>query len=938
MVQLLDGALTMPHRYLVTGIITVSAFFTYLPDACAQTLSSLQAWYSFDQDNTSLVPDASGHANQGVLIGNFGRRRGVIAKALEFRGRDYMDAGPQPGISTQMTLSAFLWVDHAGDPMWIASKGMESRSFWGIQLLENGTLRFSATWRDSFTRQGKWESTRRVTANQWTHIAVSYDGARVVFYIDGQADPVNAQFAFNQGTVRDEALLLGANYPGAEAYFDGLIDEVRLYSRALSQNEIQDLIVVDSRAEAPDPAHGDQRVQTPVLSWRPSSRTVQQRLYLGEDPGALAQVSGLVPVQPISHYRHGLGFTPGQTYYWRVDSVDAQARVSPGDLWSFTTLGLGAEDPEPAHGAHFVPTQVLLGWTPGVFSSRYHNVYFGTDQVAVENADETWPQFRGQFPATDFLFNPGELEPGTSYFWRIDGIGFGNTLYRGDLWHFSTQSAASAIDPDLGLWWKFDEGSGDTAADASGMNRHGQIHNGNWVHGRWGQGIEFDSRSTYIAISNAAVVQSSDLTLSTWIYPYSQTHERVIAWWNARGIWLTDERIVISWDGQHGSIVTGDITDEWTHVALSVRGNSQRNAYINGGRRSLIPDGVHFPRSVMQSGLTLGNTDPVWGGYFFDGIMDDVRIYRRALDASDIPELVAGDALMASQPEPAYGAEMSHRLGQLTWQQGSLARSHDVYLGEDRRAVEMGTLSSYSYLGRYPSTQANLHAALRAGRTYYWRVDEVQENDAIVQGLTWQFTTAGINTIDDFETYSAFAPGLIFETWIDGLGFEGVSGNGTGSYVGHDPGIPHETERVHGGRQSMPLYYDNTTGALYSEANRSFSQAQDWLGSGMKSLVLYYWGDPVNGLGPQDRLYVAVRDAQGREAVLPCNHRASLLQRARWHQWKISRDQLSGTGLNLRAINRLSIGVGNRTHPLAGNSGMIIIDDIRLSSLGLSSE
>ena len=136
----------------------------------------------------------------------------------------------------------------------------------------------------------------------------------------------------------------------------------------------------------------------------------------------------------------------------------------------------------------------------------------------------------------------------------------------------------------------------------------------------------------------------------------------------------------------------------------------------------------------------------------------------------------------------------------------------------------------------------------------------------------------------------------------------------------------------------MPLYYDNTgntRNALFSETNRSLLTAQDWLGNGMKSLVLYYRGDPTNTLEPQDRLYLAIRDTQAHEVVLFCNHRATLLQRARWHQWKITWDQFSQTQINLRAITQLSIGIGNRAHPLAGDTGVIMIDDLGLSSLGL---
>jgi len=923
-------------------MMTVSAFIIGAPTASAQTLSGLQAWWSFDQESGPVVQDASGHGNQGLLIGSFGRRRGVQGEALEFRGRDYMDGGSLPGLSTQqMTLAAHLWVDHAGDAMWIASKGPVSESFWGIQLLEDGRLSFAATWRDDLTHQGQWESTQSVTANLWTHVAVSYDGARVAFYINGQAESVDAQFIYNQGTVKDEALLLGAKGSAGEQCFDGLMDEVRLYNRALTLREVRGLSETISPAMQPDPEDGAQGVNTPLLHWQASPSALLQRVFLGEAEDRLALVAELAVTPGTSSYRHDRGFDVGQTYFWRIDSIDADARVSPGDLWSFTTLGLLAQDPDPVHGGHFLPVKLLLSWTPGVHSSLYQRVYFGTDHQAVENADETWPQYQGQFEAFDTAFDPGQLVEGTTYFWRVDGIGYGNTLHRGDVWHFSTRSAASPLDPALSLWWKLDEGSGITAKDCSGMNNHGQIHNGTWAEGRWGQGIEFDSRSSYVAVSETPVRESSDLTVSAWVYPYTQTHEQVIAWWNRRGIWLTDERVAVTWDGQHGSVLTGDITDEWTHIALS-RSSNQRTVYVNGVQRSLISDEIRFPNSVDQFGFTLGNTEPAWGTHFFDGAIDDLRVYSRALGTQEILDLFAGDALQASHPGPAHTEEIDlGRVDQLTWQMDPMAQNHDVYLGEDRPAVNTGVTSSFDvYLGQYFSPPVSLPPTLRVGRTYYWRVDAVQGDASIVQGGIWQFTTARINMIDDFERYSAASPDRIYQSWIDGLGYTepepGIPGNGTGSTVGYTQ-IP-ITERtiIHGGYQSMPLQYDNTEGPFFSETNRSFSMPQDWKGGGMRSLVLYYWGDPTNSLGPQDRLYLAIRDNQGREQVLVCNHRATLLQRARWHQWKITWDQVNQADINLRAITRLSIGIGNRAHPLTGEAGVIMIDDLGLSSLGIS--
>lgn len=927
----------MRRRHLTAGIMTLAACLMPLRPGQAQTTAGLAAWWSFDQGGGVVISDDSGHGNQGLLIGHFGWRSGRQASALEFRARDYLDGGALPGFNTQqMTLAAFLWVDHADANMWIAAKGLASQSFWGLQVLDDGRLRFSAFWRDSFTREGHWESTRRVTPHQWTHVAVSYDGARLVFYIDGQGESVNAQFGFNLGSVLDEPLLLGADDTREGDYFDGLMDELRLYNRALSADEIRGLIVSDNRAEQPTPAHEARGVQTPQLRWQAATGAVSQRVFLGGDADRLAWVADRGAGN--SSYRYAPGFTPGQTYHWRIDSIGADGRISPGDLWSFTALGLQAEGPDPAHGAKYVPVQLQLTWTPGVQSSNAQHVYFGTDHQAVANADETWPQYRGQVSAFERFFDPGQLIAGTTYFWRVDSVGFDDTRFKGDVWHFSTRSATSALDSDLNLWWKLDEGAGDMALDSSGYKNDGKIHQGSWVEARWGQGIEFDSRSSYIVHSDAgaAGLQRSDVTLSAWVYPYSQSHERVIAWWNARGIWLAHERLVVTWDGQDRSVVTGDITDEWTHVALTARSNSQRTAYVNGQQRPLIPGAIRFSTAVSQPGFTLGNTEPAWGRHFFDGIIDDVRVYSRVLAAGEIAELFMGGAGQASQPDPAHTEEIDPSLvRQLAWQGDLLTQGFDVYLGEDKQAVDTAVSSSPDvYLGQYHNPWANLPTYLRAGNTYYWRVDAVQNSTSIMRGPIWQFTTARTWVIDDFEDYSAAPSMRIYETWIDGGGFGDVSGNGTGSTVGHLPPPFYEMDIVHGGDKSMPLDYNNVDGPFFSETNRSFSTPQDWLGSGMKSLVLHYWGDPTNSLGPQDRLYLAIRDTQGRDVVLVCHHRPSLLQRARWHQWKIGWEQFNPAHINLRGITQFSIGIGNRAHPQAGEKGVIMIDDLGLSSLG----
>ena len=72
-------------------------------------------------------------------------------------------------------------------------------------------------------------------------------------------------------------------------------------------------------------------------------------------------------------------------------------------------------------------------------------------------------------------------------------------------------------------------------------------------------------------------------------------------------------------------------------------------------------------------------------------------------------------------------------------------------------------------------------------------------------------------------------------------------GNGSGAIAGYDPqqGNIMETAIVHGDKQSMPLFYDNT-GVANAEATRTFTPGRDWAKAGIKTLVLWFQGAAGN--------------------------------------------------------------------------------------------
>ena len=177
---------------------------------------------------------------------------------------------------------------------------------------------------------------------------------------------------------------------------------------------------------------------------------------------------------------------------------------------------------------------------------------------------------------------------------------------------------------------------------------------------------------------------------------------------------------------------------------------------------------------------------------------------------------------------------------------------------------------------------------------------------------------AGHIVIDDMESYTDTEGSRIFDIWMDGRT------NDTGSQVGYATTPFAERVIVHGGAQSMPLFYDNTHTPYYSETSRTFAVTQDWTASGADSLRLCVRGQPTNGVAP---LYVAVQDTAGHMAVQTCP--GEILQTTdHWAEWLISLSRFAGADLS--SVKTMYLGIGNRQNPVADGSGKILVDDITL--------
>jgi hypothetical protein len=576
---------------------------------------------------------------------------------------------------------------------------------------------------------------------------------------------------------------------------------------------------------------------------------------------------------------------------------------------------------------------------------------------------------------------------------------------------------ASRVSAGLVGYWPLDEATGGKVLDASGKSHDGTINGATRATPGWnGQGacLLFNGSNARVEVPDAADLRFSATaryTLAAWVnwttlpghWSGIVTKGREVGNWY--GIWLDPTNRWVFGHGGNNQIGSAALANVWIHVAM---------VYDSGTKRIYLNGSLDNETTSSQNG---DNSGDLWFGAakgiteFAPARIDDIRIYDRALTASQIEEVINGTPLVftkAERPVPADGT-VGVNMPLLQWTQGEGALLHDVYIGQaaeltaaDQVAAHQpmamvyliqglqpgvtyywrvdeidaaGTVQTgdvWSFVAQaltayYPSpadgavdtapapvltwmpgqtaTKHHLYfgdsaeavtqgtadidqgeltdptftpGALDTLTTYYWRVDESVAMGPVRTGPVWKFTTC--LPVDDFESYTDSAGSAVFDTWIDGL-TNGLSG----SVVGNATAPFAEQQIVHGGKQSMPLDYNNVQPPFYSETEREFAPAQDWTTNGLDALIVYVRGRIGNTAAP---LYVALEDASQHVAFVAYPEPA-VTSATRWKQWKIPLSDFAG--VNLAKVKKLYLGVGDRQNPAQGGAGRVYLDDLCLA-------
>ena len=572
-------------------------------------------------------------------------------------------------------------------------------------------------------------------------------------------------------------------------------------------------------------------------------------------------------------------------------------------------------------------------------------------------------------------------------------------------------------------WWTFEDPA-NLGADSSGKGNNGTVAGDATFSpdaSRGSGALLLDGTDDFINVglgkNNMLADWTSNLTIAAWIKPDDLQRQ-----WNCF-FGHTTQNNGVKFELMSGNfrfttlgVMDYDLavsltTGEWSHVAVTF--NEPGNLaifYANGQETGEVRGGSPAAKAT-------GNYNVGYGGYWepeqFQGLLDDVRIYDKALTAAQISdlyndiepsfakaekpspadgatgvtmpllqwspgenaklhsvflgtsaELTAADQIAARQPfamvyvmkgllpattyywrvdeieadgktvntgpvwsltaqaltaylpSPANGAGDASTAATLAWQPGQAVVKHHVYFGNSLDAVTQGAASADK--GTQEGTTFT-PGPLDSVTPYYWRVDEIKADNSVAAGAVWSFTTC--LPVDDFESYNddLDAKTTIFDTWIDGF-TNGLSG----STVGNATAPFAEQKIIHGGKQSMPMDYNNVATPFYSEAEREFAPAEDWTVSGLDTLVLYIQGRTAN---KASSLYVALADSSNKSAVVAYPD-TRLVTLARWIEWRIPLSDFAG--INLTKVKKMAIGVGQRTGATAGGTGRIYVDDIQV--------
>ena len=368
--------------------------------------------------------------------------------ALEFdNAGDFVQIDGYKGImgTNPFTVTAWIKTSTNGQMISWGSTGAGQRVEFRVN---GGRLRFD-------TNGGNVQGDTNVLDNQWHHVALTVQAnstissGDIIFYLDGQDDTRASSDTDTINITSNFDVKFGQMYDfSSSRWFIGSIDDVRIYSKVLTPEEIEKTMAGDPRLSwDPKPAHASTPNIDDIvpLSWSAGDSAASHDVYFGTDKIAVTDADASDTTGIYKGRQNTTEFLPSerleynQAFYWRVDEYNADETVSKGKIWSFTVADYIVVDDFEDYN-DYPPDRIFEAWLDGWDNPTVNGALVGyadppfTEHTIVHSGAQAMPLFYDN----DLKYSEVTLPLSSARDWTKQGVEILSLWFRGYPETFST--------------------------------------------------------------------------------------------------------------------------------------------------------------------------------------------------------------------------------------------------------------------------------------------------------------------------------------------------------------------------------------------------------------------------------------------------------------------------------------------------------------------
>jgi len=648
---------------------------------------SISAYWPLDEGSGQYANDTSGNSNDGVLkpahpSNSPAWTYGVSGPALEFDGNDdYVSIPDSPSLSptTEITLDAWIKIDGFGPSTTLSnnigtiiSKGAVTLSKYPDFMLgvgndagpRNSRPRRVVAYLDSHHIM----SNQLMTTDTWYHVGVTYDGSEVNLYINGTLE--NTTSYSSPIIDSDKPCYISKWDDGEEKHFNGTIDEVRMWNRALLPDEIssyynqtwQNYLENDSKVVV---LHFDEGIGDVTFDASGRGNNATLGSSAGADPsdpewdingisGSALMLDGTDDLLSIPSPQPSPTSEGTISLFFRLDGGYASGGTNE-DLVSIEGAGLEPDSLELYLDGASGRLAFDFGdstWKETIYSdaSVWEDAWYHASVTWNTGGMRMYVNGLLQQDTSDSVKTLGDYDV-------ILGAVGGSSFYNGQVDEFMLWKRALSPDEvylhcreglraSLIAEYHFDEGSGAVAQDSSGSSNNGTVSGASWTSGVNGTALDFDGTDDYVEVNEGDSwdFENGDFTVDFWVKMATINQYHMLIDIN---------------DGLSGGPGVSIMKHNTARIDVFINGNLDSFAWSSPQahtwyymvliRRSanlmMFIDGNQIDITGTSSENISGGTDGVRigrafnpGNYYLDGLIDEVRIWSRSLSSLEIQE------------------------------------------------------------------------------------------------------------------------------------------------------------------------------------------------------------------------------------------------------------------------------------------------------------